>query len=230
MGGERQAAVVDPGPADEAHLAALARAVEGVPEVVILLTHAHADHAAGADALSQALGGVRVVGPGSRAALEDGEEIETAAGPLTAVSTPGHAKRHFCFHLPAAAAVFSGDLILGQGDTTWIGEYPGAVADYLASLARLAALAARVLYPGHGPPVRRPAEAVARFRQHRLDRIDQVRAAVEAGVDPAPETLAAHVYGPLAPEVFSMACRTVTSALDYLSGRKGAASPAGAGE
>lgn len=217
MGSERQAAVVDPGPADEAHLAALAGAVDGVRDVVILLTHAHPDHAAGAAPLSDALGGARVAGPGGRAPIEDGDQIETSAGALTAVSTPGHAKRHFCFHLPAAGAAFSGDLILGEGDTTWIGEYPGAVADYLASLDRLEALAARVLYPGHGPPVRRPPEAVARFRRHRLDRIEQVRAALAAGAEPSPEALAARVYGQLSPELFAMACRTAASVLDYLS-------------
>lgn len=217
MGAAPRAAVIDPGPADETHVAALARAVEGVPEVVVLLTHAHPDHADGATPLSDALEGCRVIGPGGHAPLADGERIETSAGVLAAVSTPGHAKRHFCFHLPAAGAVFSGDLVLGEGDTTWVGEHPGAVADYLASLDRLEALAPRVLYPGHGPPVRRPSEAVARFRRHRLDRIEQVCAALAAGVGPAPEALAAHVYGRLSPELFGMACKTVTSVLDYLS-------------
>lgn len=217
VGAAPRAAVIDPGPDDDAHLAALAGAVAGVPEVVVLLTHAHPDHAGGAATLSDALGGCRVAGPGGRVSLEDGERIETSAGVLAAVSTPGHAKRHFCFRLPSAGAVFSGDLILGEGDTTWVGEHPGAVADYLASLDRVEALAPRILYPGHGPPVRRPSEAVARFRQHRLERIEQVRVALAAGVDPAPEALAAHVYGRLSPELFAMACKTVASVLDYIS-------------
>ncbi len=214
--GREGAAIVDPGPAVDAHLSVLAEAVEGSDQVVVLLTHAHADHAEGAFALAGLLG-AEVVGPGGRRELRDGEEIETDAGRLAALSTPGHARRHLCFHLREAEAVFTGDLVLGRGDTTWVGEHPGAVADYLRSLDRLEALRPRTLLPGHGEPLLEPPAAIARFRRHRLRRIAQVRQALASGVEPVPAALAAHVYGELPDELFGMAVKSVQGVLDYLA-------------
>lgn len=188
----------------------------GAEKVVILLTHAHADHTAGAAGLARILG-AEVLGPGGERDLEDGQAFATSAGELVAVSTPGHARRHFCFHLPAAEAVFVGDLVLGEGDTTWVGGYPGAVAHYLASLDRLEALEPRVLYPAHGPAVRDPSDAIGRFRRHRLSRIEMVRRALDDGhADPAAVTR--HVYGALPPDIHAMAVASTEAILDYLLG------------
>ena len=209
-------AVIDPGPLVESHVAALVDAVAQATEVVVLLTHAHPDHAAAASRLAHHTAG-RVLGPGGDHHLADGQVIHTSDGRLVAVSTPGHARRHFCFHHPRTASTFVGDLILGEGDTTWIGEYRGAVADYLRSLDRLTSLAPRTLHPAHGPPIHDPAEAIARFRRHRLRRIDQVRRAVARGHAGAP-AIARQVYGPLQPPLRAMAESGVDAMLDYLSG------------
>ena len=45
--GEGEVAVIDPGPADPRHLAALAAAVAGERVAAVLVTHAHRDHSAG---------------------------------------------------------------------------------------------------------------------------------------------------------------------------------------
>lgn len=214
--GERRVAVVDPGPVLDSHLGVLAEAVGGADQVVVLVTHAHADHAAGAEKLAR-LTGASVRGPGSGHDLSDGEAIATDGGDLVAISTPGHARRHFCFHLPDEGAVFTGDLILGEGDTTWVGEYPGGVADYLTSLDRLDALDARVLYPGHGDPLFDSADAIARFRDHRLARIDQVRRALADVGSADLDLLTERVYGVLPPEVHDMARSGVGAILDYLA-------------
>ena len=216
MVGEDPVAIVDPGPRIESHISALADAVARASEVVILLTHAHDDHAAAAARLAHRTGGT-TLGPGGDHDLRDGQLIRTSGGDLVAVSTPGHARRHFCFHHPDTASVFVGDLILGDGDTTWIGEYRGAVADYLRSLDRLATLAARTLHPAHGPPIHDPATAIARFRTHRLERVEQVRRAVADGHSGAP-AIARQVYGPLPPKIRIMAEAGVDAILDYLSG------------
>ena len=188
----------------------------GAEEVVILLTHAHADHTAGAADLARTLG-AEVLGPGGERDIADGQTFATSEGELVAVSTPGHARRHFCFHLTSADSVFVGDLILGEGDTTWVGEYPGAVAHYLASLDRLEALEPHILYPAHGPTIRDPSEAIGRFRHHRLSRIEMVRHALAEGhADPA--AITRHVYGALPPDVHAMAVTSVETILDYLSG------------
>ncbi len=191
----------------------------GAEEVVILLTHAHSDHTEGAAGLARTLG-AEVLGPGGERDIEDGQAFATSAGELVAVSTPGHARRHFCFHLPAAAAVFVGDLVLGEGDTTWVGGYPGAVAHYLASLDRLEALEPRVLYPAHGPTVRNPSDAVGRFRRHRLSRIEMVRRALDEG-HKNPAAVTRHVYGTLTPDINAMAVAGTEAILAYLSGVSG---------
>ena len=214
--GQRRVAVIDPGPVLHSHLGMLAEAVGGADHLVVLVTHAHADHAGGAEELAR-LTGTAVHGPGSGHDLGDGDTITTDAGDLVAIWTPGHARRHFCFHLPDEGAVFTGDLILGEGDTTWVGEYPGGVADYLASLDRLDALDARVLYPGHGEPLLDPADAVARFRNHRLSRIDQVRRALAETGSADLDLLTRRVYGELPREVHDMAASGVEAILDYLA-------------
>lgn len=215
--GERRVAIIDPGPRLVGHLRGLAAAVESAESVVVLVTHGHGDHAAGAEDLGRWVG-AGVWGPGEARGLEDGQTFGTDAGDVVAVSTPGHSRQHFCFHIPAHGAVFTGDLILGEGDTTWVGEYPGGVAEYLASLDRLEALDATILYPGHGKPLRDPAAAIARFRRHRLKRIDQVRRAVAATRTSDVRTLTRHVYGDLPPDTFEMAASGVVAILDYLSG------------
>lgn len=214
--GEDPVAIIDPGPRDDSHIEALAAAAGSASEVAILLTHAHDDHAAAAARLAHRTGG-RVLGPGGAHDLDDGQVIATSGGDLTAISTPGHARRHFSFHHPDTASIFVGDLILGEGDTTWIGEYADAVADYLRSLDRLAALAPRTLHPAHGPAIRDPASAIARFRAHRLRRIGQVRQAVADGHVGA-RAIARHVYGPLPPKIRGMAEAGVDAMLDHLSG------------
>ena len=124
--------VIDPGPPLEEHLEAIATELKSAAEVRVVVTHAHGDHAGGAAALAERTGG-EVWGPGVGRELRDGQELVTDWGPVVAVSTPGHSRRHFCFRHPATGAVFTGDLILGEGDTTWVGEYSGAVAEYLSS-------------------------------------------------------------------------------------------------
>ena len=184
--------------------------------MVVLVTHGHGDHAAGAEELGRRIG-AEVRGLGEEHDLGDGQVFATDAGTVIVVSTPGHSRRHFCFHLPRRGAVFTGDMILGEGDTTWVGEYPGGVTEYLASLGRLEALEASILYPGHGDPLLDPAEAIARFRRHRLSRIDQVRRAISDTGSTDVHTLTRHVYGALPPDISDMAASGVEGILDYLS-------------
>lgn len=212
------AAIVDPGPAIKSHLGALAAAVADARAVTILLTHAHDDHSAGAAELARAVG-AEVHGPGGDHDIEDGQRFATSDGELVAVSTPGHARRHFCFHRTSNDSVFVGDLILGEGDTTWVGEYSGAVAHYLHSLDRVEALEPRLLHPAHGPTIRDPAETIARFRNHRLARIDMVRHALDDGHTGA-AAITRQVYGELPPGIHGMAVTSVKAILDYLSPRE----------
>ena len=199
----------------------VASAAQGAEAASILVTHGHPDHAPGAAGLARALQAVgiavEVLGPvgveGIGRPLTDGDRVPTDDGDLVAVETPGHARAHLSFHWPERDALFAGDLVLGKGDTVWVGEYAGAVADYLRSLECVRALGVRVIYPAHGPPLEDPDDALDRFEQHRLERIREVEAALaehpRAGVD----ELLDLVYGRELPAAVRRAARMSMEAL-----------------
>jgi glyoxylase-like metal-dependent hydrolase (beta-lactamase superfamily II) len=156
--------VIDPGPADDEHVAAVrAAAGEGIEAVV--LTHGHGDHADAAPALD-----VPILRPG------DGEE----AGPFRAIGTPGHSPDSVCL-IWDERVCFAGDTVLGTG-SVFIAPGEGSLSAYLASLRRLRALALEVLCPGHGPYVWDPAAKLDEYIEHRLDRERQLLAALDAGL------------------------------------------------
>ena len=215
--------VLDPGPDATAHVDALVEAVAGADEVTVLLTHGHADHAGGARGLAAAVG-ARVLGPEGLSVIDEGvgegTEVLTDEGTLRAVHTPGHTPEHLCYHWPERSALFAGDLLLGRGDTTWVAEYPGCVADYLASLERLRGLDLDVIYPAHGPPLEDPAAALDRFESHRRARIRQVEDALAERPDATASDLLAMVYGDALPAGMERAAlRSLGALLEHVRGR-----------
>jgi glyoxylase-like metal-dependent hydrolase (beta-lactamase superfamily II) len=162
--------VVDPGPADPAHLGAVRAAVGGPIEAVVL-THSHADHSEGADAL-----GAPVSLP------RDGEEV----GPFRALATPGHSPDSVC--LVTGRICFTGDTVLGSG-SVFIAPGEGSLAAYLRSLARLRELDLEVLCPGHGPYVWHPRSKLDEYIAHRLDRERRLLDALAAGLRSTDELL-----------------------------------------
>lgn len=223
--GHERAVLIDPGPDVEAHVRALVAWVADAAEVTVLLTHGHGDHAAAAPAVAAALG-VEVMGPAGVSAvtspLEDGDVVATDQGDLVAVSTPGHTAEHFCYHWPARRALFAGDLLLGRGETTWVAEYPGCVADYLASMDRVRSLAVATIYPAHGPPLENAAAAVNRFEAHRLARIRQVEQALAVRPDATARDLLGSIYGKsVLPGAEKAAVMSIEALLDHVRGRRG---------
>ncbi|HEU0298955.1 MAG TPA: MBL fold metallo-hydrolase [Longimicrobium sp.] len=207
--GRERAAVIDPGPDDPAHLDAIVVALGGRAPAAILLTHTHVDHAEAARPLAArtgapvmmaggAFGGERMEELVSRW-LMDGERIETDAGALAAVATPGHAPEHACFLWVDGPpehdrALFAGDMFMGVGDTTLVAPPEGDLTAYLASLDRLERLRPSAIHPAHGPPIADGMEAIRRYRAHRAARIDQVVRALREG-PAAPGELIGRVYG-----------------------------------
>ncbi|MGD2045546.1 MAG: MBL fold metallo-hydrolase [Gemmatimonadota bacterium] len=214
--GSRRVVVIDPGPEGATHLDALVDAVRDADRVSIVLTHGHRDHAPAAYTLAERLG-VDVGGPEGLDRIDrpiaHGDVLPTDEGDLVAIETPGHARHHLAFHWPERRAVFAGDLLLGRGATTWVGEYSGCVADYLESLERLRELNADVIYPAHGPAIEDPDAAIDRYEEHRHDRIRQVAEAMRERPDVQEEELLGIVYGSTVPEALKEAALLSVRAL-----------------
>jgi glyoxylase-like metal-dependent hydrolase (beta-lactamase superfamily II) len=183
--------VIDPGPDDDSHLAALDRRLAGKQVGVVLVTHGHPDHLP----LAQRFAESHQASVQRYPQLQDGDAIRAGTLTITALYTPGHSNDHLCFLLPPDGAVFSGDLILGRGSS--MVTYPeGDVAAYLRSLDRVAALKPRTLFPGHWDPVMDAMAKIEEYRAHRLEREAQVLAEVRRGGGTAAE-LTRRVYGRL---------------------------------
>lgn len=229
--GHDPVAIIDPGPDQPRHLDAVADLVGGGVRAFILLTHEHPDHAAGADGLASRLG--CEVHSQRRGSLSDGRSVATDAGALRVLSTPGHTQDHVAFHWPDDDAVFVGDLMLGGMDSALVAPPEGDLGEYLASLERVRATGALRGYPAHGAPFDDLPAAVADYLQHREDRLDQVRSALErARAAGAPLTLddaVDAVYGPELPvEIRPAAAGAARAYLDYLSARGEARAHGGA--
>ena len=182
--------VIDPGPDDAGHLAAIERKLAGRTVGVVLVTHSHPDHLPLAARLAAAHGATVRRHPD----LGDGDVVRVGTLNVTALFTPGHSADHLCFWLAEDRVVFTGDLVLGQGSS--MVTYPeGDVAAYLRSLDRLIALEPRLLFPGHWDPVTDAMGKLREYRAHRREREAQVLAEVRRGAGTARE-LTRRVYGP----------------------------------
>ncbi|MFB9798153.1 MBL fold metallo-hydrolase [Arthrobacter citreus] len=218
--GSESVAVVDPGPLDEEHLHLLASA--GTVDV-ILITHRHADHTEASRRFSELTGApVRALDPEyciNGAPLADGEEIKAGGTVIRVVATPGHTSDSVCFHLPAdgdGGSVLTGDTILGRGTTVL--DFPdGTLGEYLESLERLAALGHATVLPAHGPVLSDLSSVVLTYRDHREERLEQIRAALaEAGPDAGVSRVADLVYADVPANVRPAAELSVAAQLQYL--------------
>ncbi|CAA9353707.1 MAG: MBL-fold metallo-hydrolase superfamily [uncultured Nocardioidaceae bacterium] len=222
--GGRRSVVVDPGPDDAAHLAAVAEAAG--PVGVVLLTHGHLDHSGGARTFAERVGcGVRALDPAYRLGqegLHDGDVVEVDGLEVRVVGTPGHTSDSLSFVLPAEAAVLTGDTVLGRG-TTVVAHPDGRLGAYLDSLERLHTLArsreASHVWPGHGPAIDDALAVIDHYLAHRRERLDQVREAVRVlGPDATARAVVEHVYVDVDPVLWGAAELSVRAQLDYLRG------------
>lgn len=230
QGGEGGAVVVDPGPDQAEHVE---RLVQLGQIELILITHRHGDHTDAIDALHERTGApVRafLTEHCRQAEPLQGGEILTAGGlQIQVMHTPGHTSDSLSFVTTQTSddgaprtLVLTGDTILGRG-TTMIDHPDGTLADYLATLDRLEALASGpgevVGLPGHGDVLTDLGETCRALREHRLARLDELRAAREQlGAVAGPEDLAAHIYPDVPPGAHRAAVRSVEAQLAYMTG------------
>jgi glyoxylase-like metal-dependent hydrolase (beta-lactamase superfamily II) len=189
LDGDPIAVVIDPGPDDDAHLAAIEATLGAAAVGVVLVTHSHPDHLPLAARLAERHR-ARVL---RHPELGDGDLVQVGKVRLKALYTPGHASDHLCFLEEEDRAVFTGDVVLGRG-STMVTHPDGDMAAYFRSLERLLELRPAILFPGHWDPVEDPVAKLEEYRSHRLDRERQVLASLRQG--PADATkLTQRVYG-----------------------------------
>ena len=218
--GAARSIVVDPGPSDEAHLQAVLAAAGSVG--LVLFTHRHFDHTEALGRFAELTGAPsRSIDPEftrGAAPLVDGETLDVDGLLVDVVATPGHTTDSTCFRLVADGSLLSGDTILGRG-TTVIAHPDGVLGSYLDSLAHIRelieeGLVTRVL-PGHGPVIDQPAAVVDFYLEHRAERLEQVRAALDAGAETARDVVEV-VYADVDPILWGAAELSVAAQVEYL--------------
>jgi glyoxylase-like metal-dependent hydrolase (beta-lactamase superfamily II) len=213
--------LVDAGVGQAAHLDALFAHAPAGPDVV-LVTHAHPDHASGAPAIAARAPRARflkypwpepdrAIGVGW-APLADGQHVATAEGPLEVVHTPGHSPDHVVFWHEASATVFTGDLLVLGSTVVIPAAHGGSLGAYLGSLARVAALRPRRALPAHGPVIDDPLALIDHYVAHRRNRETQVLEALAAGGTTI-AAIAARIYRGLDPALMPQAHESVLAHL-----------------
>ena len=233
--GEGEAAILDPGPDDDAHLQRLLAATAGERIAHIVVTHTHRDHSAGVGRLAVATG-AQVVGarphiprPGAPQGLDaahdltysparvlaDGETLTFGDQTLTALATPGHAANHLCFVW--GDALFSGDHVMAWS-TSVVAPPDGSMGDYMASLEKLREREETIYWPGHGGPVVDPKRYVRGLITHRRQRETAILAQLEAGPTTIAEIVEKNYVG-LAPRLKGAAALSTLAHLEDLLAR-----------
>ena len=220
--GSGQAVLVDPGPDDPAHLAAVeaALAARSARCAAVLVTHHHGDHAEAAlpwgarFGAQVAAGDPAVAGPGGRV-LAAGEQVRLAGTTVGVVATPGHTADHLAFRLESGA-VLVGDHVLGRG-TSVVTHPEGDVVAYLESLRRVHDLGPSALYCGHGPELAEDPTAVLDFYlAHRAYREWQLLDALAPGPRTVDQLVAA-VYAEVPRALWPAAAQSTRATLAKLA-------------
>jgi glyoxylase-like metal-dependent hydrolase (beta-lactamase superfamily II) len=236
--GSTSLAIVDPGPDDPRHLAAILKAAGSRPITHILTTHAHRDHVDGVAALKAATGSV-VCGFGrdpeaQRIALEaspagsyfvdydfvpdvvlaGGDMVEGSDWQLTAIHTPGHAPDHLSFALDGRNVVFSGDHVMAW-NTSIVAPPEGRMADYIASLEILLDRNDSVFLPGHGGRLDEPQRTVKAYLLHRRWREQAVLKALKGGATSI-RRIVPEVYQGLTANLIPAATLSVQAHVEHL--------------
>lgn len=218
--GTGEVVVVDPGPDDADHRAAIDAALRERDAAVaaVILTHHHPDHAEAAGWAQQWGAPLWAFSPRllpvKARAMTDRRTLRAGGTKIEAVHTPGHASDHLCLRLRDTGVVLTGDHVLGRG-TTVVAWPDGDMAAYFTSLRRLARLPASALYPGHGPVLRDPARIIAGYLAHREFRERQVLDALAEG-DRTLAEIVARVYADVDKALHPAAERSVRAHLGKL--------------
>lgn len=205
VGTDRELAVIDPGPDDADHVAALVEGIGQARVVAICCTHTHRDHSPAAAALAQ-MTGARIYGCSPLALADDGPRMDASFDPtyrpdgvmsdgddvggdgwkLEAVHTPGHTSNHLCYALNGSDALFTGDHVMGWS-TSVVSPPDGDMTAYMESLTKLYEREDKVYFPAHGPQVDKTRQFVRGMIGHRRQRENQIVRLMEQGIARIPD-------------------------------------------
>src|SRR3954454_24593788 len=239
--GRGHVAIIDPGPLDEPHIAALLDAIRGETVSHILVTHTHRDHSPAA-ARIKAVTGAKTYGEGPHrparplrigdaprnesggdidfipdVALADGDIVEGSGWKFEAVATPGHTANHMAFALEGTDVLFSGDHVMAWS-TPVVSPPDGAMSDYMASLEKLLGRQEQVYFPGHGGAVKDAQQFVRHYIRHRRGREQSILHHLAKGEADIP-TLVAAIYVGLDPRLVKAAGYSLLAHLEDLAAR-----------
>jgi len=239
--GHGQVAILDPGPDDEAHIAALLQAVRGESVNAIFVTHTHRDHSPAARKIKEATAAtVYAQGPHRAArplhtgegaqldasadiafrpdvALADSQTVTGKDWTIEALATPGHTANHMAYALHEANLIFSGDHVMAWS-TPIVAPPDGAMSDYMASLAKLGQRSEPIYLPGHGGPVRDAPRFVQSYIRHRKAREASILRRLDKGAADIP-TLVRAIYIGIDPRLIGAAALSVLAHLEDLVAR-----------
>ena len=215
--GEREVAVVDPGPDMPLHVRSILAAIEeGGGELArIFATHTHIDHSPATASLLQHRK-VEVVGALAGDNMFQDEHFapdvecvhnqlfETDEYRLRCVATPGHVSNHFCFLEENSGLMMTGDHIM-NGSTVVIVPPSGDMAAYIQSLQLLLDYSMTHLAPGHGDLMENPAGVVQWLVEHRLGRETKVVGVLKQHMRASIEELLPEVYDDVPEDVHPVA-------------------------
>jgi glyoxylase-like metal-dependent hydrolase (beta-lactamase superfamily II) len=239
--GHGKVAIIDPGPDDAAHAAALLDAVRGETVTHILVTHTHRDHSVNTPRIKTATGApVYAEGPhrASRPRFEsekhnpesgadrefrpdvqvkDGDVIEGEGWRLETVATPGHTANHLAFAWSERKSLFVGDHVMGWS-TSIVAPPDGSMVDYMASLEKLAARGEDLYFSGHGPEIPDAQRYVRFLIRHRQAREVSILHRLSKGEADIP-TIVRAIYIGIDPRLANAAGYSVLAHLEDLVGR-----------
>jgi glyoxylase-like metal-dependent hydrolase (beta-lactamase superfamily II) len=219
-----EAILIDPGFYEESSLEPVSKTLEGQTFKAIVLTHTHPDHVEGIELVRQSYPNAPICVHANEVdrveeyvnvqILDIAQSFFVGGLELRPIFTPGHSPGHVSFYLPKSRLAIVGDMVAGFG-SIWIGTPEGNVNDYFKSLEALGKLELEMLAPGHGDVMTEPYKKLAEVKEHRLQRLEQVRVALKN----RPLTLGELqqvIYPDIDPRITTLAERSLLALLEKL--------------